>query len=68
MGEIDEHIAHVINPDGVAETRFVRGERGYSNAEEIRILPGGVLDLGSGLTIKNGERITFTYDIEWTTD
>ncbi len=58
----DDHVAHVLDEDGVTETRFVcQGEQRYTNAEVITIRPGGVLDLGNGLTIKNGPPPDFTF-------
>lgn len=49
-----DHIAHVLDDEGVTEAPFVRtGRATYTNAEEITLRPGATLDLGGGLTITN---------------
>jgi hypothetical protein len=46
-----EHTAHLIDDDGVTPIRFVRAGGAYTNAEEITLRPGAVLDLGKGWTV-----------------
>lgn len=53
MAGVTDHIAHVLDGDGVAEVRFVRTAAGYTNAEEITLSPGATLDLGGGMTLTN---------------
>lgn len=48
-----DHIAHVLDDDGVTEVPFVRVAASYINAEEITLAPGATLDLGNGVTITN---------------
>jgi hypothetical protein len=59
----DEHIAHVMDDDGVTPTRFVRSPEGWTNAETISIKPGGVLDMGNGMTIANDQSISWSYEV-----
>lgn len=49
-----DHTAHVLDDDGVTETRFVRtSPTEWTNAEEITIPPGGVLQFAPGMFIAN---------------
>lgn len=49
----DEHIAHVLGPEGVTPTRFVRDGARWTTAETIVIPAGGTLDFGNGWTLSN---------------
>jgi hypothetical protein len=60
----DEHAAHVIDDQGVTETWFVRTEEGWTNSETINIKPGGVLDMGGGMTISNGQTISWSHTVD----
>ena len=54
MGDMssDDAIAHVIDDTGVTETPLVHMDGGYTNADEIYIRPGGVLDF-AGILLAN---------------
>ena len=54
----DDAIAHVIDDTGVTATRLVRIAGGYTNADEICIRPGGVLDF-AGTLLANSQGPTF---------
>lgn len=53
MRGMADHIAHLIDDDGVTEAPFTQaGPTTYTNSEEITLRPGSVLDLGGGLAIR----------------
>lgn len=53
MSAPDEHIAHVLGPEGVTPTRFVRDGARWTNAETISVPAGGTLDFGNGWVLSN---------------
>lgn len=59
----DEHTAYVIDEEGVTPTWFVRTSEGWTNTEAISIKPGGVLDMGGGLSLSNGQTISWSYEV-----
>lgn len=52
---VSDHMAYVIDEDGVTETPFRRtpGTNQATNVEAITLRPGAVLDLGNGMVIVN---------------
>lgn len=47
----DEHVAHVLDDQGVTDAPFRRDGNTWTNAEEITLRPGAVLDLGNSMTL-----------------
>jgi hypothetical protein len=58
-----EHVAHVIDEDGVEPVLFRGDGRTWTNASEITLRPGAVLDFGGGVTLENTQVLGFTYEL-----
>lgn len=59
----DEHVAHVLDDQGVTDAPFHRHGNTWTNTEEITLRPGAVLDLGNGMALANPQGIPSVLDV-----